>query len=167
MAASSLPALEPDIRFEHLPDSEHSLEFSFAAKKEALGPHICARWHWDEAYQREVHHARFAEKPFFSILQAGHAIGTLSWMICADHARFGEFYLFKAYQGQGLGTRILKHALAQADALYLPVRLEYLKWNPVGRLYLRHGFRPTHETDIHVFLERPATRRRSLIKTKE
>jgi hypothetical protein len=35
------------------------------------------------------------------------------------------------------------------------VRLEYLKWNPVGIL-LRHGFRPMHETDIHVFLERPA-----------
>ena len=157
MTIATLPALEPNISFEYLPPSEHALEFSFAAKKEALGPHICARWPWDEAYQREVHHARFSEKPFFSILQGVNAVGTLSWMICADHALFGEFYLFKVYQGQGLGTRILQHALVQADALHLPVRLEYLKWNPVGRLYLRHGFHPTHETDIHVYLERSAT----------
>jgi GNAT superfamily N-acetyltransferase len=156
-AASSLPALEPDISFELLPHSEHALEFSFAAKKEALGPHVCARWPWDEAYQFEVHHARFSEKPFFSILQDGNAVGTLSWMVRSDYARLGEFYLFNAYQGQGLGTRILRHVLAQADMQQLPVRLEFLKWNPVGRLYLRHGFRPTHETDTHVFLERPAT----------
>ena len=154
MTVVPLPALEPNISFEHLPPSPHALEFSFAAKKEALGPHIRERWPWDETYQREVHRARFSEKPFFSILQGGNAVGTLSWTIRADHARFGEFYLFKAYQGKGLGTRILEHALAQADALRLPVRLEYLKWNPAGRLYLRHGFHPTHETDIHVFLER-------------
>jgi|SRR5450755_4689357 GNAT superfamily N-acetyltransferase len=160
MAASSLPALEPDIRFEHLPHSEHALEFSFAVKKEALGPHIRARWPWDETYQREVHQARFSEKPFFCILRSDNAIGTLSWQVCADHARFGEFYLFERHQEQGLGTRILKHVLAQADAMHMPVRLEYLKWNPVGHLYLRHGFRPTHETDIHVFLERPAAFRR-------
>jgi hypothetical protein len=45
-----------------------------------------------------------------------------------------------------------------ADERPLPVRLEYLKWNPAGSLYLRNGFVRTHETDIHVFLERPASR---------
>jgi hypothetical protein len=38
------------------------------------------------------------------------------------------------------------------------VRREYLKWNPVGSLYLRHGFVRTHEADIHFFLERPPRR---------
>lgn len=154
MIAFSLPPLEPNIRFEPLSLSKDDFKFSFAAKKEALGPHICARWSWDEAYQHEVHRTRMAEKPFFSILRGDDAIGTLSWLVCPDHVRFGEFYLFKAYQAQGLGTRIFEHALARADAMHLPVRLEYLKWNPAGRLYLRHGFHPTHETDIHVFLER-------------
>jgi hypothetical protein len=54
-----------------------------------------------------------------------------------------------------VGTRIPRHALAIADERQLPVRLEYLKWNPVGSLYLRNGFVRTHETDTHVFLERP------------
>jgi GNAT superfamily N-acetyltransferase len=155
MNALSIPPLEPDMRFDLLSPSKESFEFSFAAKKEALGPYICARWPWDETYQREIHRAHIAEKPFFCILQGGNAIGTLSWLVCPDYVRFGEFYLLKAYRSQGTGTRILKHAVALADSMHLPVRLEYLKWNPVGRLYLRHGFQPTHETDTHVFLEHP------------
>jgi hypothetical protein len=54
-----------------------------------------------------------------------------------------------------VGTRILRDALTIADEGQLPVRLEYLKWNPAGALYLRNGFVRTHETDIHVLLERP------------
>jgi GNAT superfamily N-acetyltransferase len=153
-----LDPLPPDIRFEQLLPNSEDLEFSFAAKKEALGPHICARWPWDEDYQRQIHRQRFAEKPFFKIWRQEDAVGTLSWLIQEDHARFGEFYLFARYQGAGLGTLILRYALRLADERNLPVRLEYLKWNPVGNLYLRNGFVRTHETDIHFFLERPPNR---------
>jgi GNAT superfamily N-acetyltransferase len=152
--------LPPDIRFERLLPNPEDLAFSFAAKKEALGPHIRARWPWDEDYQSQIHRVRFAEKPFFRIWRQSDAVRTLSWLIGDDHARFGEFYLFPQYQGAGLGTRILRHALTVADERQLSVRLEYLKWNPVGSLYLRNGFVRTHETDIHVFLERRANRTR-------
>jgi GNAT superfamily N-acetyltransferase len=151
-----LDPLLADIRFEALLPRPEDLEFSFAAKKEALGPHIRARWPWDEDYQRQVHRQRFSEKPFFKIWRRDDAVGTLSWSIDDGHARFGEFYLFAKYQGAGFGTRILRHALEQADHQNLPVRLEYLKWNPVGSLYLRNGFVRTHATDTHIFLERPA-----------
>jgi hypothetical protein len=36
----------------------------------------------------------------------------------------------------------------------LPMRLRYLKWNPVGSLYRREGFRQVGETDIHFLMER-------------
>jgi len=149
-----LERLPPDIRFELLLPSPENREFAFVLKREALGPHICARWLWDEDYQRQVHRERFAEKPFFRIWREEEAVGVLSWLVHDDHARFGEFYLFARCQGAGLGTRILQHLLALADAENLPVRLEYLKWNPVGRLYLRNGFSRTSETDTHFLLER-------------
>jgi GNAT superfamily N-acetyltransferase len=149
-----LDPLPPDIRFERLLPNPADLAFSFAAKKEALGPHIRARWPWDEDSRA------LPERPFFRIWRQSDAVGTLSWLVGDDHARFGEFYLFPQYQGAGLWTRILRHALTIADERRLPVRLEYLKWNPVGGLYLRCGFVRTHETDIHVFLERPANRTR-------
>lgn len=153
MSDRHLPELPPDIRFELLPGSEAAFEFSFAVKKQALGPHILKRWPWDEDYQRQIHRLRLAEKPFFAIHRNDVAVGTLSWLAASDHFRFGEFYL--QHQGSGLGTRILTHALSLADAAGLPVRLEYLKWNPVGSLYRRNGFRPIGETDIHVFMQRP------------
>ena len=31
----------------------------------------------------------------------------------------------------------------------MPLRLRYLKWNPVGSLYRRHGFSIIDETEIH------------------
>jgi GNAT superfamily N-acetyltransferase len=155
MSDRNLPELPSDLRFELLPDNEAAFEFSFAVKKEALGPHILMRWPWDEAYQRQIHRLRRAEKPFFAIHRNGVAVGTLSWQAHPDYFRFGEFYLLAQHQRCGLGTRILAHMLSLADAARLPVRLEYLKWNSVGTLYRRHGFRPIGETDIHVLLERP------------
>ena len=82
-------------------------------------------------------------------------MGTLSLMTLADHVRLGEFYLAPDVQDQGLGSMILRHCLDSADAAERPVRLEYLSWNPVGRLYRRHGFLETGRSDTHVFMERP------------
>jgi GNAT superfamily N-acetyltransferase len=115
-----LDPLPPDIRFERLFPNPEDLEFSFAVKKEALGPHIRARWPWDEDYQRQIHRQRFAEKLFFRIWRRSDEVGTLSWLIGEHQARFGEFYLFARCQGAGLGTRILQHALAAADTKNLP-----------------------------------------------
>jgi hypothetical protein len=39
-----LDPLTPDLRFEPLLPNPENLGFSFAGKKEALGPHIRARW---------------------------------------------------------------------------------------------------------------------------
>ena len=152
-------------RFELLPDTPEAFAFSFLAKVEAMGPHIRARWPWDEEFQKELHRRRLSEKPFYIIQHNDAQLGTLSWMRQPDHFRFGEFYLFERYQGQGHGTRLLTHVLTLADAAMLPVRLEYLKWNPVGRLYRRHGFLQTHENDIHVFLERPCVMPREVQTT--
>lgn len=69
--------------------------------------------------------------------------------------RFGEFYLVPASQRTGLGARTLMHCPETADALRLPVRLEYLRWYPVGPLYERHGFEVIGETETHWLMERP------------
>ena len=101
-----------------------------------------------------MHKERFDEKPFFKIIRDGCEIGTLSLMRDTDHLRFGEFYLLPAHQRQGHGTRVLRHCLALADEQALPVELEYLKWNPVGSLYRRHGFVAIGETSTHWLMRR-------------
>ena len=149
-----LPPLPPDLDFPPL--DVDGIDFAFAVKRAAMGPHILRRWGWDEGFQRDLHERRFREKPFFGIARAGLRVGTLSVQALPGHLGFGEFYLFPEYQGRGTGSAILRHCLALADHLRLPVRLEHLHWNPVGSLYRRHGFIETGRTDIHVLMERHA-----------
>jgi GNAT superfamily N-acetyltransferase len=153
-SAVPIPDLPPDIRFERLPPTPDAFDFAFEVKRAAMGPHIAVRWGWDEAFQRRFHEQRFAERRFFRIVVAGEPAGTLALTAYADHILFDDFYLLPALHRRGLGTRILRHVLATADRIGVPVRLRYLKWNPVGTLYRRHGFREVGQTDIHVLMER-------------
>jgi len=152
-----LPDLPPDITFRRLDLSLGDLDFSFEAKRSAMRPHIVMRWNWDEAFQWEMHRRHYDEKPFFEIQKTGQRLGTLSFQVLPDHVRFGEFYLFPEYQAQGTGSVILAHCLAVADGMNLPVRLEYLLWNPVGSLYRRHGFSEIDRSEIHCLMERAVT----------
>ncbi|MFE4977435.1 GNAT family N-acetyltransferase [Kitasatospora sp. NPDC056651] len=67
-----------------------------------------------------------------------------------------HFYLHPRHQGRGLGTAVLRHVLAEADAAGDPVRLNVLQGSAARRLYERHGFLTEHEDGIDVFLHRPA-----------
>jgi GNAT superfamily N-acetyltransferase len=145
--------LEPVLR----PAADGDFEFAFKAKREALGPYVEARWGWDESMQRDLHRARWVERSWFIVVLAQRPVGTVSVELTAEFVRFGEFYLLPAYQGQGLGAKVLRGVLARADASALPVKLEYLKCNPVGSLYRRPGFEIVAENDTHFFLvRRPA-----------
>lgn len=150
-----IPDLPPDLTFPKLGAAAGNVDFAFEAKRAAMGPYIVQRWGWDEALQRDLHARRYGEKPFFVIRRGDDGLGTLSFQVLVDHIRFGEFYLFPAFQRQGTGSAVLAHCLALADRLGLPVKLEHLLWNPVGSLYRRHGFVETHRSDIHCFMERP------------
>ena len=149
-----IPDILPDVSFDRLPQTPEMSEFAFEVKRAALSPHIMARWGWDEAFQRNFHEQRFRDTPLSRIRHNGQAVGTIALTALADHLRLDEFYLLPAHQGQGLGTRILTHGLAIADARGFPLRLRYLKWNPVGSLYRRHGFAVIDETEIHFVMER-------------
>jgi len=128
--------------------------FAFEAKKDAMGPYIRQRWGWDDEYQLSVHKLRWDEKPWFIVMFQDAAIGTVSIQEQAAFVRFGEFYLLSTFRGRGLGSMILRDFCLECDTSHRAARLEYLKWNPVGSLYKRHGFEVISENDIHYFMER-------------
>lgn len=134
--------------------TENDFEFAFEAKKQALGPHIKSKWEWDENYQLTVHRKRWVEKTWYILLLHGSRIGTLSIDEQEKYIRFGEFYLLDRYRNQGIGTAILQRFLADSDQKSKKVVLEYLKWNPVGKLYKRNGFTVIGKSEIHYFMER-------------
>lgn len=135
--------------------TDADFEFAFEVKRNAMGPHIVRRWGWDDEFQREHHRRRWRERPWSLIVLAGNRVGTVSIDTRPTHVQFGEFYILEQYRQRGLGTKVLRIALALADEHQMETRLEYLKWNPVGTLYARHGFKIVSENDIHYFLVRP------------
>jgi GNAT superfamily N-acetyltransferase len=136
------------------PAQEHDFNFAYEAKKLALGPHVEAHWSWNDEFQLGLHQQRWSERPWFVMELEGVPIGTVSIERHEDHIRFGEFYLLPSHQRCGIGSAVLHRILAQADEHHLPVALEYLKWNPVGSLYRRHGFVVVGESEIHYFMRR-------------
>ncbi|MFE6865309.1 GNAT family N-acetyltransferase [Kitasatospora sp. NPDC057692] len=68
-----------------------------------------------------------------------------------------HFYLSPAYQGRGLGTAVLRHVLARADAARVPVRLVVVQGSAARRLYERHGFTVEAQDPVDVHLLRPVS----------
>jgi GNAT superfamily N-acetyltransferase len=136
------------------PAEQSDFDFCFHAKREAMGPYICARWGWDNQFQLDVHRRRWSERPWSVICNGDEPIGTVSVEWTDTHLRIGEFYLLKEMQRKGIGTNVLQSILQEADVRGLPAKLEHLKWNPVGSLYKRHGFEVVEENEIHYFLIR-------------
>ena len=67
----------------------------------------------------------------------------------------GNICIKLKFQGQGLGTMILKEKLEEHKEQ--DIKIQFFKQNPVGKLYERLGFVPNGETQFHY----------QMIKTKE
>ena len=73
-----------------------------------------------------------------------------------DGLLLDHLYLLPSAQARGVGSEVLAHVLADADARGLAVRLCALRESAANRFYLRHGFvhERTSEWDEHYL--RPA-----------
>jgi GNAT superfamily N-acetyltransferase len=136
------------------PATDTDFAFAFEVKKDAMGQHISSQWGWDDRYQLDVHKQRWSEKPWFVVMLGAEAIGTVSIYDQLDFIRFGKFYILNSFRRKGLGSMILSEFLKGCDRSNRSVKLEYLKWNPVGSLYKRHGFEVGSENKIHYFMLR-------------
>ncbi|MES4901992.1 GNAT family N-acetyltransferase [Streptomyces sp. NPDC000395] len=66
-----------------------------------------------------------------------------------------HFYLAPHWQGQGLGSAVLRTVLKGTDAQGVGVGLNVLQGSAARRLYERHGFTVEAEDPIDVFMVRP------------
>ncbi|WP_278488514.1 GNAT family N-acetyltransferase [Achromobacter insolitus] len=68
--------------------------------------------------------------------------------------RIIQIQIDPAFQGRGLGRRLLQRVLDEADAEGVPVTLSVLKGNPARRLYEALGFIPMEETELEFEMRR-------------
>ncbi len=95
---------------------------------------------------------------------AGDPVGSLTRRPAADGVWLEHFYLAPELQGRGLGSAVLRTALAGTDADGTDVRLNVLQGSAARRLYERHGFVVDSQDAVDVFMLRragPAVRARA------
>jgi ribosomal protein S18 acetylase RimI-like enzyme len=123
-------------------------------KVAALRSYVEQTWGvWDETLQRDFF-ARGLRSPHLRVIElAGIGrVGAIELARRGSEFHLGRIELLPAWQGRGLGTRLLGEILDEARAAGKPVRLQVLRVNPARRLYERLGFRADGETATHVLM---------------
>ena len=101
---------------------------------------------WDDNH----HNRRFDDKWLyggFEVVElAGESIGAIWTTYEASYVRLRDLFLVPAFQGRGIGSRLMNDELTKARRLGKPLRLRVLKENRARALYRRLGFSDCGET---------------------
>lgn len=134
---------------------EADFEPLLAIRIDVMREHLERVFRYEPARARRIFRGHFDEPGLRLILLKGERAGCVGFRRHVDEIRIDSFYLDRRLHNAGLGARILKALLAEADAAGLPVRLEVLTGSKAGRFYLRHGFVKLKEDEIEGRYERP------------
>ncbi|ARP97353.1 GNAT family N-acetyltransferase [Bordetella genomosp. 13] len=122
------------------PATEADVDFLLALRKATMGPHMRAAGLPDDD-AAHMTRLRFHWADAQVILLDGRPAGLFKAFRESDHWYVQQVQVSPAWQGHGVGARVLATLLEQADRDGLPVRLSVLHANPARRLYERLGFR--------------------------
>ncbi len=121
----------------------------YSVHEAAMRDYVAETWgSWDEAEQRAFWREHWF--PGREVIEVdGEMAGFLDVEDREDHVWVGNIELHPGFQGQGIGTAIVRDIQADAARCGHDVRLQVLKVNPARRLYQRLGFELTGETETH------------------
>lgn len=105
-----------------------------------------------DAYYRE----HYAGSDFLVIEVDGAPAGRLYLARWAREHRIVDIAVLPAYRNRGIGTRLLRDIIAEADRAGKPVSIHVEMHNPARSLYDRLGFAPVDEHGVYLLMERPA-----------
>lgn len=134
------------------PAEERDQEFLYQVKKQSNFGYISDLWGWDEDFQRREFARDFQQIREFSVITVdGADAGFLQLQSGSDFLNVAEIHLLPPFQGQGIGSAVLRDV--QADAEGLPVLIGCFRANKRAyQLYQRLGFAPITENDTHFIL---------------
>jgi len=121
---------------------------------------------WDaaviELFLDQQHHAQHAHyqaqfpDACFSIIETPNERIGRAYLHWADqHLHIIDMALLPAWQGRGIGTRLVQQWLAQADRQGLSAGLHVTAHNPALRLYQRSGFEVVDDNGLYLKMHRP------------
>jgi GNAT superfamily N-acetyltransferase len=127
--------------------------FAYDVRKSAFGDYIRQTFGWDESFQRHFHEQDYDTDTTDVIVLDGLDIGILRVRRASDAMHLDQILILPLYQRRGYGSQLIQNLFEECKAANKPLRLQYLADNPVGRLYVRLGFRQTGESPPHLLAE--------------
>jgi len=125
-------------------------DFLYRLHRAAMQVYVAQTWgQWDEAWQAQHFRQHFGPLTCQIIVLHRQDIGVLCVVRRATEVFLGNLELLPTYQGQGIGTQLLKTLIDEAHQKRIPLTLQVLKVNPARRLYERLGFSISGETTTH------------------
>lgn len=103
---------------------------------------------WDEQKQDEYFNKEWNIETDEILLNDGVICGYCSIKHHPDHIFIDEMVISPEFQGQGIGTKLLKGVIQEAQTKGIPVRLRVFRENTAAHvLYERLGFKDKQVTD--------------------
>ncbi len=122
-------------------------EFCYRLHQAAMGGYITALFGWDEQVQRGYQDRAFNPSRWQIITVGGADAGLIDVERRAGEIFLGRIEILPAYQGRGIGTRLIGALIAEAHRQGQALVLEVFAINRRARaLYQRLGLR---ETAVH------------------
>jgi ribosomal protein S18 acetylase RimI-like enzyme len=141
------------------PADSQDFDFLFSLHTLTFRTYVEQTWgRWDDAEQLNRFRKDFDRSYRRIIVLRGEDIGCI-WTEDQDSLIFVDYIaVLPEYQRRGLGTKLVRQVLAQADERGIPVCLNVLKVNPARSLYERLGFRVVGGDEHRHYMQRTAGR---------
>jgi RimJ/RimL family protein N-acetyltransferase len=146
------------------PATDEDYDFLWWLHCATLRSYVEQTWGWDEHWQAEYFRDRFDPTTLEIIESDGAPIGCISVERREDCPSTGSgpciflglIEVAPDHQNRGIGTKLIRALLDEADRRSVPVELRVIKANhPARRLYERLGFAVVGETETHYLMRWP------------
>ena len=135
--------------------TEADYEFGYQLKKSALGLYIGETWGWNENQQQDHYRRKFSVHYAYVIMLRDTRVGWLVNRRTPEGQELNQVYILPEYQSRGIGTKIIREIVTEAEYQALPVLLQVMKRNHRAKgLYDRLGFKVYGETDTHFLMRK-------------
>ena len=141
--------------FELRPATDADYDFLWRVASTTMRGYVEAIWGWDGPWQEQRFRGNFRAGSWRVIVVDGQDAGGLQ----AGHRPsdgdlcLANVYLLPAFQGDGIGSAVVRNLMADARAEGVPLTLNVLRSNPDAlRLYERLGLRVVGENEERFFM---------------
>lgn len=133
----------PDVQLR--PARPGDRDFARKLYLESMEPLLKALGNWDEPLVTARFESAYGSNPSQVICAHGNVIGWLQISRNESGVHLDQVHLVNCYRNRGIGSGLIRAAMARAEELRLPLGLNVVRGNPAIALYLRLGFRVVDE----------------------